>query len=279
MSDVMDLLHEQLDEKSIREIANYIGADESQTRSAIAASIPTILGGVVRYAETEQGAAQLTKQIDGIGGASIGDILGELLGAPSRPPTPGRPQRAPANDDILPPTGNAAPPRYNQRGESDIFADLPKPSGNSPLDRSLGPGNELPSHPKSARVPEAPRSPRPGQMPDILGDVFGNKQKKVEDAIGKSSGLDLKKIGPLLAILAPIVLSAMRAKASSASASKGGGGFNPGDLSDFARRERRSVEAKTGGSLLGKLLDQDGDGDFDLSDMLKLGFGFLSGRR
>ncbi|MCE3016345.1 MAG: hypothetical protein ACK56W_14105 [Pirellula sp.] len=44
------------------------------------------------------------------------------------------------------------------------------------------------------------------------------------------------------------------------------------------RRERTSVESRAGGSIIGKLLDQDGDGDFDLSDMLKLGMRILSGR-
>lgn len=112
-------------------------------------------------------------------------------------------------------------------------------------------------------------------FPDASSEVFGGRKGRVEEAIGKSSGLDLSKVGPLIAILAPIVLGAMRSKASAA----GRGQIHPGDLSDMMRRERSSVESKSGGSLLGRLLDQDGDGDFDFNDIIKIGLSFLSRRK
>ena len=112
---------------------------------------------------------------------------------------------------------------------------------------------------------------------DVLGKVLGDKKKNVERSIGKSSGLDLGKIGPLLVILAPLVLGAMKAKASSKTG--GGSKIDPSDLSKMMRGERASIEQRAGGSLIGKMLDQDGDGDFDLSDIISLGMKFFFGRR
>ena len=214
MSEVADLLNEQLDERRIREIASHLGTDESQTRDAISAAIPALIGGMGRSAETPDGTARMATQMNALGGDNIGDLLGGLLTNSAN--------RSPSSD-----------PFGNQRQRA-------SPSG----------------------------------LPDLVGDLFGNKQQRVEDAVGKSSGLDIKKIGPLLAILAPLVLGAMRSRANASTRSSGS---STGDLGDMFRRERTSVESRAGGSIIGKLLDQDGDGDFDLSDMLKLGMRFLRG--
>lgn len=219
MSEVADLLNEQLDEKRIREISAHLGTDESQTRDAISACIPALIGGIGRSAETPDGTERMATQMNALGGGNIDDLLGGLLKNTSA--------NAPSKD----PFGNQT--QSNQT-----------------------------------------RSPSPAGFPDLVGDLFGNKQKRVEDAVGKSSGLDMKKIGPLLAILAPLVLGAMRSKANASARSNGS---STGDLGDMFRRERTSVESRAGGSIIGKLLDQDGDGDFDLSDMLKLGMRILRG--
>lgn len=113
----------------------------------------------------------------------------------------------------------------------------------------------------------------------MLEDIFGGKKRRVEDAIGKSSGLDLSKIGPLLAILAPIVLGALKSKAVSAGTRSSGGQLDTNDVRDILRGERSRVESRQGGGVLGSLLDQDGDGDFDFSDILKLGMRFVMGPR
>jgi hypothetical protein len=43
-------------------------------------------------------------------------------------------------------------------------------------------------------------------------------------------------------------------------------------------KEKASVD-KQGGGFLARMLDQDGDGDFDISDMAKLAMGKLFGRK
>ena len=84
MSEVLDLLSSELDEKKIREIAKHLDADESQTEAAIAAALPTLISAIGRHSETEQGAAMISQQIQGIGGGSLGDLLGSLLGGQQR---------------------------------------------------------------------------------------------------------------------------------------------------------------------------------------------------
>ena len=45
----------------------------------------------------------------------------------------------------------------------------------------------------------------------------------------------------------------------------------------FLGGEKAAVEKSNGGSLIGRMLDQDGDGDFDMSDMAKMAMGKLFG--
>jgi hypothetical protein len=291
MSEVLELLSSELDERKIREIAAHLGTDHSQTEAAIAAALPTLVSAMSRTAETEQGAQMISSQMQGIGGGSLSDLLGGLLGSSKRPSPPAsRESAAPRNqgssafDDILPPgfkdTLGAAV------GKPAAKQQQPPPpasrsSQSSALDRSLGPGNELPSSLRQQRTQDDSDDASgvsSSSLDDVLGNVLGGKQKRVEDSIGKSSGMDIRKIGPLLAILAPLVLGAMKARASSPGASSASG-IDPSSLTKMMRGERKSIEQQPGGSLIGRMLDQDGDGDFDLSDIVKLGMKFFFSRK
>lgn len=293
MSEVLDLLSSELDEKQIREIAKHLDADESQTEAAIAAALPTLISAIGRHSETEQGAAMISQQMQGIGGGSLGDLLGGLLGgqqrsggsnrgsAPSALPTGNQSKPAAKYEDILPDGFE----EQKQTGRPSANADLgfqadrlPPQEHSSSLDRSLGPGNELPSSASTSRRESSPADFSTKSIDDVMGKALGNKKNRVEESIGRSSGLDLKKIGPLIAILGPLVLGAMKAQASTRT-SGNSRSINPGDLTEMMRGERNSVEKRPGGSMIGKMLDQDGDGDFDLSDIIKLGMRFLFPRR
>lgn len=293
MSEVLDLLSSELDENQIREIAKHLDADESQTEAAIAAALPTLISAIGRHSETEQGAAMISQQMQGIGGGSLGDLLGGLLGgqprsggsnrgsAPSAFPT-GNPSKPAAKyEDILPDGFDAPKHPGRSTGQTDLGfqADrLPPQDHSSALDSALGPGNELPSSAGYSRSETSPADLSSKSIDDVLGKALGNKKNRVEESIGRSSGLDMKKIGPLIAILGPLVLGAMKAKASTRT-SGNSRSINPGDLTEMMRGERNSVEKRPGGSMIGKMLDQDGDGDFDLSDIIKLGMRFLFPRR
>ena len=108
----------------------------------------------------------------------------------------------------------------------------------------------------------------------ILGHVFGNNRTAVEQGIAKKSGINLSKIGPLLAILAPIVMAYLGKEKRQTNTGAGGLGDLLGGLLGGATQQRST----SGGGLmdmLGGILDKDGDGN-PLDDLLG---GFLGGRR
>lgn len=107
----------------------------------------------------------------------------------------------------------------------------------------------------------------------ILGHIFGGGRERAEAGLGQASGLGANA-GGLLQMLAPIVMSFLAHRVST-------GGMDAGALGqmlgqDSANAQRRSAP---GGDLLTGLLDQDGDGQLGLGDLLKLGGSLLGGRR
>ena len=129
----------------------------------------------------------------------------------------------------------------------------------------------------------------------ILGHIFGGKQPRAEQAVGQSTGIGQDKANLLLRWLAPIVLAYLakrmfenrQASTHGTSLPQGSAGPppaqapSPGVLGDILEQETRSVEQQGGplGSVLGQVLDRDGDGDTDFSDLLKIGGSILGGRR
>ena len=108
----------------------------------------------------------------------------------------------------------------------------------------------------------------------ILGHIFGGNQSQAETGLGQATGLGGGQAGQLLQLLAPIVMSFLAQRVSA-------GGLSAGALGQTLGRESAQVQQQggLGGGLLGSLLDQDGDGQLGLSDLLKVGGSFLSGRR
>ncbi|MBD7954937.1 DUF937 domain-containing protein [Stenotrophomonas sp. Sa5BUN4] len=102
----------------------------------------------------------------------------------------------------------------------------------------------------------------------ILGHVFGSQSPQAAQLLGQKTGLDSGRSGQLLALLAPIVMSFLAQKF----AQQG----NAGQLSQALGQEAQASGMAGGG--LGALLDQDGDGQFGLGDVLKIGGGLLGKR-
>nr|WP_295376151.1 DUF937 domain-containing protein [Pseudoxanthomonas sp.] len=109
----------------------------------------------------------------------------------------------------------------------------------------------------------------------ILGHIFGGSQPRAEAGLGQATGLDSNRAGQLLKILAPIVLAFLAQRMSQ------GGQGSPGALSQVLGQEQQQIRQQggLGGGLLGAVLDQDGDGQLGLGDLLKVGSGFLGGGR
>jgi hypothetical protein len=95
----------------------------------------------------------------------------------------------------------------------------------------------------------------------ILGHIFGNKKENIEKKLGQATGIGEKDAGGLMEMLAPIVMGAVgKAKRQNNAGVSG--------LQDLLRQEQKTIKKRQpqlGG--LESLLDDDGDGDVDLSDV------------
>ncbi|MEZ6133920.1 MAG: DUF937 domain-containing protein [Pirellulaceae bacterium] len=110
-----------------------------------------------------------------------------------------------------------------------------------------------------------------GGAGDLLGSILGGRQSKVEQGIGKASGLSGGQVGSLLSMLAPMIMGTLSKKSRSDQMDAGG-------LAGMLRSEKKTMENQASGGLLAGLLDQDGDGDFDFQDIMKLGMKRLFNR-
>ena len=111
----------------------------------------------------------------------------------------------------------------------------------------------------------------------ILGHIFGGAQPRAEASLGQATGLGGDKAAMLMKILAPIVLSFLAQRFMGQGQSQA----NPNVLSQVLGQERQVAQQQggLGGGLLGAVLDQDGDGQLGLGDLLKIGGGLLGGKR
>lgn len=107
----------------------------------------------------------------------------------------------------------------------------------------------------------------------ILGHIFGGSAPQAASGLGQATGLDSGQSGQLLRILAPIVLSFL------AQRFLGGGSADPGQLSQALGQEHQQARADSSVSgLLGQVLDQDGDGQLGVGDLLKIGGSLFGGK-
>lgn len=106
----------------------------------------------------------------------------------------------------------------------------------------------------------------------ILGSIFGSRQDQATQGLGQASGLGTQNAGQLLAILTPIVMSVLGQLSQRQ-------GLNPGGLGGALAQENQRIQQGGNGGLLGAVLDQDGDGQLGLGDLLKVGAEMLGGAR
>ncbi|RZZ84364.1 DUF937 domain-containing protein [Pseudoxanthomonas winnipegensis] len=109
----------------------------------------------------------------------------------------------------------------------------------------------------------------------ILGHIFGGSTPTAASGLGQATGLGGEKASQLLALLAPIVMSYL------AQRFLGNGQGDASQLSQALGQEHAQVQQSGGlaGGLLGKVLDQDGNGQLDLGDLMKLGGSLFGGSR
>jgi hypothetical protein len=104
----------------------------------------------------------------------------------------------------------------------------------------------------------------------ILGHVFGQRQTSVESALSSMSGVDRGSVGQILMMMAPVVMGAL-------GKTKRDRGLDAGALSELLRGEEDTARkaAPETESLLGSLLDRDGDGQI-ADDLVSIGGSLLS---
>ena len=103
----------------------------------------------------------------------------------------------------------------------------------------------------------------------ILGHIFGGNQAAANQGLGQTSGLGQQNAGQLMAILAPIVMSALANHAQ-------GQNLSPGGLGSMLGQESQQIQQQGGlaGGLLSAVLNH-GGGHLDLSHLLQGAGGLL----
>ena len=106
----------------------------------------------------------------------------------------------------------------------------------------------------------------------ILGHIFGGSQDNVAQGVSQASGLDMSKVGPLLAILAPVVMGAIGKTQRQQ-------GLGAGDLAGLLGGATQSMSS---GSpmldMLSGMLDKNRDGSA-VDDVMGMIGGFLGGKK
>src|SRR5690606_17091088 len=105
----------------------------------------------------------------------------------------------------------------------------------------------------------------------ILSHVLGGKQSQVENAIGKSSGLNAAQISQILAMVAPIVMGYLgKEKKQNGLDASGLSSLLGGLVGGTAQTNQREM------STIERLLEQDRDGNA-MDDVMDLGSKLLGG--
>lgn len=100
----------------------------------------------------------------------------------------------------------------------------------------------------------------------ILGHVFGNRRQNVDRGVAKAAGIDAATASKLMAMAAPMIMAQLgKAKREQ--------GLNADGLAGMLGTEGRHLEAAAPGQMgaLSAMLDADGDGDVDASDLMNRG--------
>lgn len=122
-----------------------------------------------------------------------------------------------------------------------------------------------------------------GQGSQILGHILGQREQVAAQGLGAATGLGGDRAGMLLKILAPIVMAylAKRMFASREVAGPSAPNSTPTGLSEVLGQENTRLRQQSGttGGLLSAVLDRDGDGDVDFSDITRIGGSIFGEKR
>lgn len=214
---ILDDIRSQLDDRTVEGIARQLGAGRGETETAIGAALPTLLGGLARNATRSS------------------DDASSLAAALDRDHDP----------SLLEQLGGAL------AGGGGLAAGLGSLLGGSG-GGSGGLGDLL-----GSLLGGGSGGSKALDGAGILRHVFGDRRSSVEAGLGRTSGLQAGQISQLLALLAPLVMSALSKAKRDRRLDAGGLATALGD--EQREIERRAPGLRDGG--LGSLFDRDDDGD------------------
>ena len=241
---IFDEVLKHIDGNTIGQIAQQLGATPQQTQSAIQVALPAILGGMQRNianggAQALHTAVQTTHQ-----GVDIGGMLGGLLGGGDQGGGAGGLLGSVMG--MIGGGGNA--PAQSSGGMGDLLGSVMG---------MMGGGQQQQSSPLSTGM-------------GILGHVFGGSQQRATQGVSQASGMSSQGSAALMAMLAPMVMAALGKMMSGGQAkdAQSLAGIVTGDMSRLGHPAPAAAQQK---GFMGGLLDADGDGDVDASDLMNRG--------
>jgi hypothetical protein len=279
---VLDMVMQQLDGATIQKMAGQLGASPQQTQTAIAAALPLLIGAMQRNAAQPEGAASLHHAVvrdhqnvdlggllgsilggGGSGGAGEGlmGVLGSVLGGGNQEPEqarrahpqqPQQPQQPQDSDgglmDVLgsvlgggargPASTRQAPQQQDEGGLMGVLGSV-LGGGQSQSGGGLGMGEA------------------------ILRHVLGGSQSRAATGVSKASGLDLSAVMKLLPMLAPLIMAALGRMTQQRQLDAGGlQQALGGEMQRFGGGQSKPP------NFVNSILDVDGDGDVDASDLM-----------
>ncbi|MDC8011060.1 DUF937 domain-containing protein [Tahibacter soli] len=260
MSGVVDAVMNEIGDQEIGAVAQRFGLSPDEAQNAIAQALPLMVGALARNSATPEGAQALHGALErdhsGVdiggllgglfgggaqGGGGIGDVLGSVLGGGRA----GGAQGGGIGDVLGGVLGGGQTGGAQGGGIGDVLGSV------------LGGG-------------QAGGTQGGGIGGAILGHIFGSRQKQAADGLGQTTGMSAGNAMQLLAMLAPIVMAVLGRMNRNQQ-------LGPGGLGEALGRDNERARAGGGvtGGLLGAVLDRDGDGDVDLSDLMQVGGGLI----
>jgi len=237
---VFDEVLKHIDGNVIAGIAQQLGATPQQAQSAIQIALPAILGGMQRNI-ANGGAEQLYSAVNkDHQGIDLSGLMGSALGSNG-----GGGGLLASVMGMMGGGANQSQRQVEQGGAGGLLGSVLG---------MMGGGAQQ-------------QSPMASTGMGILKHVLGSSQDRAANGVSQASGLSGQGAMTLMAMLAPMVMAALGKMTANTGLDAGGlAGVIGGDL----QRLGQSQPAQQKG-FMGGLLDADGDGDVDASDLLSRG--------
>ncbi len=253
---IFDEVLKHIDGNTLGQIAQQLGATPQQTQSAIQVALPAIVGGMQRNIANGGAQALHTAVQTSHQGIDIDEMLGGLLGGGQSGGQSGGQGGGGLLSSVMGMMGggNAQSQSGGQGGQGGMGGLLGSVMG------MMGGG---------AQQQQQQSNPLSTGM-GILGHIFGGSQQRATQGVAQASGMSSQGSSALMALLAPMVMAALgkmmsRGKATDAQSMAG---IVNGDMSRLGHPAPAAAQQR---GFMGGILDADGDGDVDASDLLNRG--------